>query len=476
MNVSKEIQIDLENYYKNKAIIKTHPIAILCWTSLTNWLFLHGISVRRNNVELKYDEYFKNKWKSFALDVMMEKMCRGIIPVTIVEDTNTKQRYPVVPNEPHVIKSILNPKLRKPDYIYYRAYSRKNNQLLSSSQYKKDKNVKIFSNFGYDPDEQGKLQCPLTKIIPEIQQYELLSLYASKSEIKKAEPDMLIESTVNTSSKAYLESLFTAVSAPNQGGAPVDANGDKIMLNQQSLVSILKDYHSIHRQKEDIIKNLKSGEFEDDTDDATSNMKRIPSSYKFAHEIKPANSDMWEKKDKQIQENICSAFGIPKSIILDSHRVALTGVQTAVDMFHKVVVEWRTFLTNIMTELYFDIYGNDYAASLTDDLIKEVGDPKKISESMIEDYKKKNTIQVTLDIPPNETQESLIQKYVLGIIEWEDFYRYSRMITNIDIPGDSEIGKEMSRDEILEKMGKRTNESKTENKNKKPKKNKTDES
>lgn len=423
------INVSLDQYYLNREFISNNPTAFACHKTLCDHLLVKPIVVRWGGKPVEVKDAFRRvlerKYKSFVQSIILEKHCRGFVPTAFVLDQETGHVVPIVPDEPHRIALSLNPRTRSMDIEYHRLYSRKNRYLYSGATTKKDKKIKIFKIPGFEPFSDGTLNTPISELCRKSRIVEEISMIGSKLEMKKLHPDLVIESNVNTNSRAFIENVTNVYTDKN-------GESDSVNIPKGRLVQYMKEYNILQENKKKAYFFARNqDDYYPDEEPAPQNaFVKIPEGFKYTSQVAYEPSNQFKDRNSKIDEDICAVFGVPKSVLTDSNRSSYSGLRAGLQLFNLNLERWRTLISSILTECYNIIYGEADAQYITDNYHKGESFNIPNNEEMAEIYSK-TKVEICLELNPTQTFDELTEFYERGLLEWENYYRYSMMTAGV---------------------------------------------
>lgn len=454
-----------DEYMENRRFISENSTAASCLKIIDDYLLSRPINIMWGTVVMKPTTQFLNilnkHWTKFVRDVMREIVCRGIVPVAFVTLPDGVNIVPVVPEEPHKIRMVLNNKTRSMDLRYFRLYSTKRMKLINDKK-KYDKKVKIFNGFGWDPHPDGSLSTPITQLTRDSKLVNQISDVSCALELKKLNPDVIAESTLNSGTRLFMEASTASF---GDRTIPESIRGETINISKGDLAQYMNEFHSFEESKK---KAIRAANREYDSDGrgpttAKNSITIIPDGYKYSSQVGYTTSNQWKERSDKLADDVCAIFGFPRNLVHDSQKMSYSGIEAGLQLLNKSLLRWKTRLGDILTDVYECIYGESDCTYISD-VIKAKG---MNFSTKFEDFKEiadETKVVVSLGIVVLENIKDLNKYYALGMINWETYYRIAMASSNIDIimHGFVPVPIEPSKEEFLSIMQNEKKESQSE--------------
>jgi hypothetical protein len=420
--------VDDVAYKMCKDLHRTNPWAKNCVRVLRDFLFQYGIAIYWGGKPIQLTKEFKRTieryWIPFAVDVIEEICTRGIVPV-ILSEVEEGVYIPVVPKSPHVIRTYVDPQTDMQKFAYYRLYSRKTGQPLKEP--KLDKKVMIFSGYGFDPSMNGTICSLVSSILKTDAMMTYIDTLVLKGEKKRADPQLVVERPDHGAGDPSGGTYFRIGDATQ---AAAVARSQKQYYDTMLGIDQTEEYNSLVLHSLGLYPEVK---------EKADPPRDLPIGSKLVHQILPQSRTDWTELHKEVQEVICSAYGVPRSILNDAGRSAYTGMKATEDTLIRTVLNWRRILSDILTEVYHCIYSPADCEYMLE--TKGKGNPLNVKDEEMRQLAQSNNVIVTLPIAPQTTQGALLTKYVLGFIDYPTLKEYSLKADNLMLQdmGDNDV-------------------------------------
>jgi hypothetical protein len=429
--------VDDVTYKMCKDLHRNNPWAKNCVRVLRDFLFQYGIAIYWGGKPIQLTKEFKRAieryWIPFAVDVIEEICTRGIVPV-ILSEVEEGVYIPVVPKSPHVIRTYVDPQTDMQKFAYYRLYSRKTGQPLKEP--KLDKKVMIFSGYGSDPNLNGSICSLVASILKTDAMMAYIDVLVLKGEKKRADPQLVVERPDHATGDT---STYFRIGDATQAAA---ANKSQKQYYETKLtIDQTEEYNALVLHSLGVYPDVK---------EKVDPPRDLPTGTKLVHQLLPESRSDWTDLHKEVQEVICSAYGVPRSILNDAGRSAYTGMKATEDTLIRTVLNWRRIISDILTEVYHCIYSPADCEYMLE--TKGKGNPLNVKDEEMRQLAQSNSVIVTLPIAPQTTQGALLTKYLLGFIDYPTLKEYSLKSDNLMLQdmGDNDVESEPFTDKAHE--------------------------
>ncbi len=442
---TKKSEVDDKAYIICKMYHKGDQWIGTCMDTLKDLLFDNGISFHCGDEVLQITKEFKQRldedWIPWLYDVMDEIATRGIVPIHFVveyvddlpkissrgggddSDNNpaaatrkARRTYRIVPQVPkcdHVIKTFVDPKTDRQVFEFHRLKNKKTGLPLSVSKH--DKKVKVYSGFGYNPETDGSLRSLTSTLVKEQLYIDAMNNLSLKAEFANCNPPLWVETTefFNGVGKDGGEASNTFDPLANKRNLVKEKARE-----EKAIMEIMKVQSSVYNEYFQKIHG-KAVQYNPYTD----NVRPLPAGTKIAHQLLPhARVDNLEL-NRVNSESICARYGVPKSIISDGGKQALTGAMTNVDTLVRTVLRWKKVLSRILTDVYRAIYEDTDRLSVLASM--KTKDVINMTQDEAVRIKKGSSVTVSLTVIPNVTRADLMDMFIMGHIDEKTFKDYS---------------------------------------------------
>jgi hypothetical protein len=135
--------------------------------------------------------------------------------------------------------------------------------------------------------------------------------------------------------------------------------------------------------------------------------------------------------NKSIQEMLCAAYGVTRSVVVDATKSAYAGVKTNADTTLATVVELQEIVGDVLTEMYRCIYYEEECDFLMNSLTEE--EKRNFGPNEFKQLDEMNRVVIKFPRIPDETPEGLLSMFLLKVIDWPMYLEYRRRMANIPV-------------------------------------------
>lgn len=147
---------------------------------------------------------------------------------------------------------------------------------------------------------------------------------------------------------------------------------------------------------------------------------------------------------KSYQEELCAVYGIPRSMIGESDRNGLSaGVKNNRDVFFQTISRLSKNLSAILEKMYVCMFSEEECQFLVDESLEKIG-KNNLTKTMVKKIVDSNRVHIEFPILPHETQEGLLTKYILDVIDFPTFANYSTQLSGMPDHGTFKDAKGLS--------------------------------
>lgn len=350
--ITSNVSVDSDKVLTLEKLFNHNPTVKASYSVLHSQLFSNGIELQNNGKVIgtgteDFDRHINNDWVKFASDVLRHYLVVGFCAVSFKESTpvgsafGTKQRGPMVP---FVIPLDRYELLMEPgdEFHYTVRYKVRPVQGVGAAQMEDDKSLVFIYN---DPTSSGDPVSPLATVSDMVDMVRQLSDYAVVAESLRSRPAIVTERAKRPdapgiqSSDMFMDSESQDLHAEQQKAQNLAA---VLALKLQSMECARYNSKSAlpHLPPQD--------------PDVGSRILALPLDQQVANTQQAnARTDLVELI-KTTNEAVCSAMGIPASLVFESRFAGRTGAQLA--LFNSTVQQFANAINRVLTECYIHIY------------------------------------------------------------------------------------------------------------------------
>jgi len=394
-------------------ILKLHYLFVgdqhvfMCRNLLINKVFENGIQVctgkkckQINMSEAELSEI----WIPFAKDIVDIIMTLGVAPIRFKKID--KQLIPYIPKPGSYAIHVLTTTAGLCSFSLHDM----------DNPNKPAPNSIVLSGFGYDPRSDGSL-CSVIKVLEPMMQFvHQLSDCALTAETLRCNPPIIVEKRETThEAKEGLDFDFfmdsDALKSSLNSQYQRDEKEVKRLKNQQRLFAA-----AINGTAQEHVR----------AESTMNNIIPLPSSFTVGSIIEPSGRNDYSQILRSVAENICSAMGVPRSMMI-SDNVVRGDVEGSHDVFKQSCLLWKNITSKILTWVYRHTHSEQEAQRLSKIAKKrKITDITKVAEDQM--------IQVIVPVTPYISNEELKSLYLQQLITWDTYKQY--VIRNCSLPID----------------------------------------
>lgn len=414
-----EVQIDTKAYYENWAIYKNNPIAGACRDKLTSDAIkeptVYENGKPKDKVSPHYKEIVQKVWLKWCLDLYDEVNIAGIAPVKFVETNGI--RYPVVISGTIGRDYIITVKRNRQgvkEFTYYKTVSLRTGEPIEP---KVDRKVIVLHGFGYDPDFNGYLCSPISRIVTEHYSNFRMNAFYQKAAYGLSDPMVLIERPLNA---GVDQGMVLGVYGNKDN--EIEKSAKTFVKNKDEIreaFSLISEMEEEFYYRSETNPNNDGSEYNISKKPFLHNMLPLPPGHKVTHQKQPAMPGDYVTYSKTNEYRICANMGVPRFLIMHDEGKTDNSSKIALDSYRDTVNKWRDVFSTHLTWIHKVIYGDEDGIKSISAINKE--ELANLTEEQIFDIA--TTPRVTLRIPPflNETPEGARDKFFMGVIDYANY-------------------------------------------------------
>lgn len=382
--VNMRLAVGLWNDYSRDSMLN------MCKGMILHHLLKNGIQFEKNKKVIEpppdIQDAFKEYWEPFVSDCLDSALCLGFVVVTMLKD-DTGRQYPSMVR-PHLYE--LHYSINKNKYEYW----------LTSS-YLDLKKTYIYTNFGCHPLPNGEITSPVARIMYHCKFLKELRFTTLIMEKNKSNPDYFSE-VVDTNKERHEGIDYDFYADASADDPSADMQFDRSKVNVDVLMKQQELYHQYMGAQSKQVKNLR-------------NITQLPTGQHVVPTSQNTGRQDISQLHKIIQEEICSAMGVPRSLMIGDS-LYKSDTEGVTDSFKHTVLAWKKMLGYVFTDLYQKLYVN----------FKTLKVSKNIYAA-----KKRHQIVVTFPVHPYITFEELDYLYGAGVIGWDVYSHHCLQNTSL---------------------------------------------
>ena len=430
---------------------------------LTNTIeFFVGRELREPNAH--FLELYRNYWVRFMLSWYDWHMAIGVVPLRIIRLANG-DFVPSVPNDDCRIHTFYDPERERQCFKYYR-------RLHTGSQREQllfDESVVILADEGYNPSVyDGTLCSSLSSLIDIVWCMETQRVMNMKGELRRANPQMWLEDHGEPDKPS---DSVDGVSYDGYGMTSSSRAFDDEQDDDDILQTLNNDELAERRKSRRMQSHKRMLDVDDDahlfnislsgkqlaalpqtaiavlsSDPGSFAPKPLPAQTRVVQRQHHGQNMQYVDQQRFANESISSAFGVSSDMLTASSSQKTSGnVDGVQNTLQMTVVSLKRRLSQILTLIYRTIYAeerNQQTRSKIVNLIEHRPSPIVTSEDV---FRAIDETRVTLKLPTLAlltTQEDLLLKFSLKLMEWPEFFCQSRRLSGLPVDEYTEIPKD----------------------------------
>lgn len=384
VSVNMKLAVGLWGDYMRNSLLS------MCRNMILYHLMKNGIQFEKNNkiIEPPVDiqDAFKEYWEPFVQDALDSALCLGFLVVTILKD-ETGRQYP----------SMVRP------HMYDLHYKIENNKFeyWLTSQHLDLKKTFVYTNFGHHPLPNGEITSKVSGIMYHCKFLKELRFTTLIMEKNKSNPDYFSE-TVDTNKERHEGIDYDFYADASNDDPTADMQFDRSKVHVDVLMKQQELYNQYMGAASKQVKNLR-------------NITQLPTGQHVVPTAQNTGRQDIAQLHKIIQEEICSAMGVPRSLMIGDS-LYKSDTEGVTDSFKHTILAWKKMLGYVFTDIYQKLYVN----------FKSLKVSKNIYAS-----KKKHQIVVTFPVHPYISFEELDYLYNAGVIGWDVYSHHCLQNTSI---------------------------------------------
>lgn len=419
-----EIVLDTEQIAQVQALYLSQPFIKQCRNIILRSLLKNGIKRTRGTTEIEstYEEQLMEE--EFLLPMCQAAfdtiMTIGILPIAFISDTD-----PYIPPDMRALfaSERLPPGIRVPIVPRWGTYTIKMSVIRGHTGYRffwnpspmntgifaeqHDAEVIVYDHFGMGPTLDGKLTSPIGALWADVTFMSALKDCALNAEMMACNPLLVTEPVPNADKEGTLDDCdpssghFVGVYADTADGDELTerdkwhAVGLNGRLFRQSM-KMFTDYQKNLAMQAHDPESLKR------ISEAEVNQLPLPKGRKIGHQVLPQTRNDLVDLMKLIQEIICAAMGVPRSLLIND-TVVRGNLEGMNEQFHNTVLLWKSIMDYVLTDLNHRIHGSEM---IVEQLVKKKNEnggsltDLKSEPSSRSQFFKSNRVIVSLAVTP----------------------------------------------------------------------------
>lgn len=406
-----------------KSIHMGNSMAAACRRKLFDDIFESGPEFYWNSKPIlprhEFVQLVKKHWIQFCKDAMDWIMIAGIVPIAF-EKLPDKNMVPIVPSgrlkEDFDIQMVN--KGGRASFVFIKLRSRKNGARITP---RVDKKVFVRSGFGWDPNDQGLLTSIVASIIRPDYVLNMITQYMLRAEYNRSDPEIVTETSNETMGTNNEE-----------GGYGFYGDWDKVKykdearyrLNNQEILAAIQQQQTLQEYAptpelnsmgEPIIDKFKK--------QSADNLHPLPVNHKLVRQNMPESRTDWVAMNRHNENVICAAYLVPRAYLIADEGMSETSVKLTQATYAKTVNGWKTRLSDLLTDVYNFIYREEDCKTAMCTYTRVELD--SMSEEELFNKSNDPRVHVGFSQVPVDTDDGLLRKYALGLLDWPNFRQMS---------------------------------------------------
>lgn len=372
--------INVDQYYKARHAQETNTYAKACRDKILSEVMNQDPIFKKGNkiLELspRFKQFYDDFWVPLTINVLDELLISGIVAVTFtkvpVHTINGKTDFEIVPkvlnhglgldyniyvyNDPEVVGST--------SFVFKKQVD-KNGNLLNATP---DPNVIIMHGFEHVPDGNGNLRSPASTVIEDTDNMALLTRFRMQAEANRSNPTIFTQTTQTSQGVLKPNDFYLYY---DDVGAVKESEKSKTMKNAQEVQQMYEQQANTLMQQNETLQSFQHQFNQAHNVNGTTYEKQyynnffpLPVDHVIANPKLPEAPRDWEQLNRVYQQNICSAYGVPRNLLVNDTQRGESGVQEVAKTFSQTVERFKRSLSYILTQLYDFIYGDIDEAQL----------------------------------------------------------------------------------------------------------------
>lgn len=370
-----------------------------------------------------FDDIIHTFWLPAARDIMDEIWTLGVVAIRLSKIKPGKSdRIPVVMKNgmgtDYIITVLRDQSSGRMIYRYYRLKTKDGQKILNEPV--EDKNVHVLSGFGSDPLPSGKLTSAVATIL-DYEQYHALNYRFSLTALFNMSRPMLITEPAKDAAGVLTQDDMIDY----YGGQDAIRERDQLAyeLNESEI-------QHLNEQNRDYFENFYKDQ-EPHTNalvpQAKRNIMPLPVGHRLVQQPTPSMRSDWREMNEIYQEIVSSAYGVPRANIMTTHGMTQSAsTELASKTLAITTNNWKRRLGKIFTDVYCLLYNlEDCKFAMGQYTTTEI---KEMTKNELFEKTHKQRVTVGFPVIPHDTMDGLIQKFALGLMDWNGFVQSSRAL------------------------------------------------
>lgn len=378
------------------------------------------------------DEYYmkfsKDAWDSICITGIVAFRYKTVM------NGRTEHKVPIVVGGEagihYKLTTWYDPKSDEQKFTYYKLFSKR---LGSFGGERPDKKVMILSNFGYNPRYDGSLISITSTLLGNEFFINRMRMYALRAEHNRSDPMIFAQTTKDS---------VGALDPSNMFGMYGDIDPNTRMEERRYQYNDAEIRETIRHNKkyiEAVVEetcrkesNTTPSTVDIDKLQIKDNFFPLPTGYTIVPHQLPESRGDWASMNKIYQEEIFTAYSIPRQVLMPEGSGKLMGnADMARKMMSKAINHWRTLLSRILTDIYCYMYeGEDCVMSLEDLDVFELG---KMSGTDIVNFVRDSVVTISFPTEISIDFDQMVAQYSLGLLKWENLCSYTWRNSDYDM-------------------------------------------
>lgn len=328
---SNERDVDVNTWHMCKDVHHNNHIASTCRSMSIDSIFQYGIKFYWKGQKIKLSREFEaivaKYWYNFGVSSYDYICTLGLVPVRLSKIPGTQDRVPVVVagimGYDFRITVRVDHKTGLKVFQFYRLRNKKNGQIIQPTL---DRKVTIMSDFGYDPDETGKLTSIVASILVNNYFLNRIRYFTLRAENNRSDPTIFTEVPENVA-PVKPSDYYDFYGDRDRAGS--EAQG-RYQLNVQEIIQAHENQKMIQEYND-----TENGESGDQLykKQQRGNIYTLPIGHRVARHDLPESRNDWNELNRHEENIIASAYQVPRSLIISDTGMSTTSVSLTKETF-----------------------------------------------------------------------------------------------------------------------------------------------
>lgn len=367
----------------------------------------------------EFQQIIDRYWKEFCKNVIDWIMIAGIVPIAF--EKVDKNYIPIVPKGQITLDYNIQMVYKggRVIYQYVKLRSRKTGEKITP---RVDKKVTILSGFGWDPMENGKIKSIVSSIISADYFISMIIQYTLRAEFNRSDPELVTEVTNETMGLNIPQyghfGDWDQTQYQEQSRYRLNTTEVMAVMEQQRQIVDATPSPTLNAMGEPMIDRYKK--------QSQDNVRNLPVNHKLTRQNMPESRSDLVPLIKHYEGIICMSYRVPRTYLIADDGMSETSVRLTQDTYSKTINSWKNILSGILTNVYnFLYYSDDIKSALGIYTDLELND---MNEEQLFDKSQDPRVTIGFSLIPTDSSEGLLQKYTLGLIDWDNFQQMSMLM------------------------------------------------